>query len=289
MCITTAVNLSVGTRDRTNATRRLMATIMYNTVRNRVILVFAVLLPILANAADSVISDIFDQKGVDGTVVIASLKSGQTFIHNDVRARQRFSPASTFKIMNTLIAVEEDAVSSTNALFKWDGHIYAIPDWNHDQTLSSAFKASCVWCYQELARRVGAEKYVVYLKHSDYGELKSEFSTTTFWLDGSLQISALEQIDFLMKAVRRQLPFSERTYETLEQIMLMEKTSVYSLWAKTGWATRVKPQVGWYVGYIRTSNDVWLFALNMELDNEKDLFLRQQLVLDTLRAKGIID
>ena len=92
-----------------------------------------------------------------------------------------------------------------------------------------------------------------------------------------------------MKIVRRQLHLSEMAYETLKQIMLVEKTSAYSLWAKTGWATRVKPQVGWYVGYIRTSKDVWLFALNMELENEKDLPLRQKLVLDTLRSKGILD
>ena len=263
---------------------------MHNIIMSiHLILIIAALLPALAHAEDSVISDLFDVKGVDGTLVITSLKSGNTFVHNDERAKQRFSPASTFKIMNTLIAVEEGAVASANDLFKWDGHIHGIPDWNHDQTLSSAFKASCVWCYQELARQVGDEKYMFYLKQSDYGELKSEFSTTTFWLDGSLQISALEQIDFLMNVVHRQLPFSENTYETLEKIMLMEKTSAYSLWAKTGWATGVKPKVGWYVGYMQTSNDVWLFALNMELDHEKDLPLRQKLVLDTLQSKGIID
>jgi beta-lactamase class D len=262
---------------------------MHKNMSNLLIFIFTVLLPVIADADDSAISRLFDQKGVDGTVVIASLRSGQTFVHNEFRAKQRFSPASTFKIMNTLIAVEEGAVASKSDVFEWDGHIYAISDWNHDQTLLSAFKVSCVWCYQELARRVGTEKYESYLKQSDYGELQSEFSTTMFWLDGSLQISAREQINFLRKAFLQQLPFGERAYEILQQIMLEKKTPAYSLWAKTGWATRVKPQVGWYVGYIETSKDVWLFALNMELGNAKDLPLRQELVLDAMRSKGIID
>ncbi len=250
---------------------------------------FAILLPAFANAEDLAISKLFAQKGVDGTVVISSLKSGQTFIHNDARANQRFSPASTFKVMNTLIAIEEKAIVGKDDVFKWDGHVYDLPNWNRDQTLASAFKVSCVWCYQELARRIGAEKYRAYLKKSDYGELQSHFETTMFWLNGSLQISALEQVSFLKNVVQRHLPFSEAAYETLQQIMLTEKSPAYSLRAKTGWATVVKPQVGWYVGYVETPKDVWFFALNMVIRNEKDLPLRQELVSSALQVKGIIE
>ena len=117
---------------------------------------FAISSASFRNAEDLAISKLFTQKGVDGTVVISSLKSGQTFIHNDARANQRFSPASTFKVMNTLIALEEKAIVGKDDVFKWDGHVYDLPNWNRDQTLASAFKVSCVWCYQELARRIGA-------------------------------------------------------------------------------------------------------------------------------------
>jgi beta-lactamase class D len=69
----------------------------------------------------------------------------------------------------------------------------------------------------------------------------------------------------------------------------VEKTPTYSAWAKTGWATKVKPQVGWYVGYVETSKDTWVFALNMEIHNKKDLPLRQELVREALQLKGIIE
>lgn len=190
--------------------------------------------------------------------------------------------------MNTLIAVEERAVSGKGDLLKWNGEIYNFPDWNHDQTLESAFKASCVWCFQELARRVGADKYRNYLRELEFGELNEPIAETTFWLDGSLQISAIEQVNFLKKVYLRKLPFSMHAYETLRQIMLVEQTPSYSMWAKTGWATIAKPQVGWYVGYIETPEDVWFFAMNIEVGDKKDLPLRQHLTRDALQAKGII-
>ncbi len=263
--------------------------VMHKHMGKYFISLFAIFIPAFVSAEDLAISTLFAQKNVDGTVVISSTKSGQTFIHNNVRANRRFSPASTFKVMNTLIAVEEKAITGKDDLFKWNGNIYDLPDWNHDQTLASAFKFSCVWCYQELARRIGAEKYRAYLKQSGYGELQSHFETTLFWLNGSLQISALEQVTFLKKIVQHRLPFSKAAYETLQQIMLVEKTPAYSLWAKTGWATRTKPQVGWYIGYVETPKDIWFFALNMEIRNEKDLPLRQELVRAALQAKGIIE
>ncbi len=190
--------------------------------------------------------------------------------------------------MNTLIALEEKAVYGKDEVLKWDGQIYDLPDWNHDQTLEGAFKVSCVWCFQELASRVGAEKYRSYLHKTTYGELREPFDETTFWLDGSLQISAIEQIDFLKKVYLRTLPFGAHSYETLQQVMLVEKTPSYTMWAKTGWATRVKPQVGWYVGYIETPTDVWFFATNIEVRDQQDLPLRQQLTRDALQAKGVI-
>jgi len=230
----------------------------------------------------------FENQAIDGTIVISSLKTGQTFIHNDRRASIRFSTASTFKILNSLIALEERVISARNDIFKWNGHIYAYSGWNSDQTLESAFKLSCVWCYQVLARQIGIDKYKNYLQKLKYGVLSGPVNETTFWLDGSLKISAIEQVSFLKKIYQRTLPFSKRSYEVLKEIMLVEQTPTYSIWAKTGWAARVKPQVGWYVGYVKTRKDVWFFATQIEIKNKEDLTLRQKLTMDALKAKAIL-
>jgi beta-lactamase class D len=241
-----------------------------------------------AHAEDAAIAEPFDQAGVVGTVVIESIKTGQRLVHNDARAKQALPVASTFKVLNTLIALEEGVIGGAGDTIPWDGTRYEIADWNHDQTLETAFKVSCVWCYQELARRVGAAKYPAYLRQAQYGHLLEPFDGTQFWLDGSLTISAEQQVAFLRQVVERHLPYRTSSYDTLEAIMLAESTLRYRLYAKTGWAGRSTPGVGWYVGYVETAPDTWLFALNLDTRSITDLPLRKDILMAVLRAKGIL-
>jgi beta-lactamase class D len=242
----------------------------------------------LAQAEDADLAQLFKREGVSGTLLIQSIRSGQRLVHDDARAGKLFPVASTFKVFNTLIALEEGAIENADSAIPWDGQHHAFESWNRDQTLMSAFKASCVWCYQALARRVGTTKYKDYLSQAGYGELQEPFELTEFWLDGSLRISAEGQIDFLRKVTERRLPFRNATYDTLKQIMLAGENSSSRLYAKTGWATRHSPQIGWYVGYVETTDDIWLFALNMNIRNQSDLPFRQKLVLEALTQKGIL-
>lgn len=221
-------------------------------------------------------------------MLIESAKTGQRFVHNDARSKQAFTAASTFKVLNTLIALEEGVIAGAESTIRWDGTRYEIADWNHDQTLESAFKVSCVWCYQELARRVGAVKYPAYLRQAQYGQLHEPFDGTQFWLDGSLTINAEQQVAFLKQVVERRLPYQASSYDTLKSIMLADTTLRYRLYAKTGWATRSIPSVGWYVGYVEVAGDTWLFALNLDTRNATDLPLRKQIALDALRTKSIL-
>jgi beta-lactamase class D len=254
------------------------------------LLTFIVLLcaPLLVHAEDANIAQLFETSDVTGTIVIESVNTGQRFIHNDPRSVQAFTAASTFKVLNTLIAVEEGAVSGADTVFKWDGTPYEISAWNRDQTLESAFRVSCVWCYQILAQRVGADKYPAYIRKTHYGQLDDPFNETEFWLDGSLTISALQQAEFLKGIVRHELPFHEKSYNTLKSIMLTDASPDYRLYAKTGWATRSMPNIGWYVGYLETADDAWIFALNIDTRDVTDLPLRKQITLDALRVKGIL-
>jgi beta-lactamase class D len=245
------------------------------------------LAPPVAWSEDMALGRLFSEAGVTGTIIIAPLHGGEVFVHDERRSSRRFPVASTFKILNTLIALEEGAIAEGDT-FTWDGVAREVPGWNGDQTLDSAFRLSCVWCYQTLARRVGAAKYQRYLAATGYGELSMPFDETTFWLDGSLQISATGQIEFLKAVYRRSLPFSNDAYKTLRRIMLVEQTPQHGLWAKTGWAARGDPGIGWYVGYVETARGTWFFALNLDIRNPGDLPLRQKIAREALRAKGII-
>lgn len=253
-------------------------------LKRLLLLALALLVAIPARAEDAAIDHLFRRAGVDGTIVIESLRSGKRVVHNELRAQKRYPAASTFKVLNTLIALEEGAISGEDAIFHWDGTPYSIANWNQDQTLDSAFKVSCVWCYQQLARRIGALKYPAYIQRSNYGQLREPFNGTQFWLDGSLKISAEEQVAFLRQVVERKLPFKTSSYDVLKKIMLSDETARYRIYAKTGWATGSTPSVGWYVGYVEANDEVWVFALNLATRDATDLPLRIQIAKDALET-----
>lgn len=249
--------------------------------------IFLLCFSLTAHAEDAAIAELFGKAGIDGTLWIESTKTGQRFIHNAPRSKLAFAAASTFKVLNTLIALEEGVIAA-DASIRWDGTRHELTDWNRDQTLESAFKVSCVWCYQEFARRIGANKYPTYIRQAHYGQLHEPFDGTQFWLDGSLTVTAEQQVAFLKQVVERRLPYKASSYETLKSIMLVEATPRYRLYAKTGWAARRMPGIGWYVGYAKVAGDTWLFALNLDTRSAADLPLRKQITLDALRAKGIL-
>jgi len=247
---------------------------------------------------DPALSGLFAQRGVTGTLIIESLDGRTVWVHNPGRAGERFLPASTFKIPNTLIALEAEAVRDEAEVIRWDGVERSIPAWNRDQSLSTAFQASCVWFYQELARRVGAGVYRRELGRIGYGNGASGPAVDTFWLDGELRISAREQIDFLKRVYRGELPFRPENLEVLRRLMVVESAPGYVLRAKTGWALRVPRQLGWYVGWLDvlpaegspagTGSAVWFFALNMDFTAREQAAYRVEIVRDALRAKGLL-
>lgn len=241
------------------------------------------------NAEDAELAALFSEAGVEGTIVIATLDGNQRYVHNETRAGQQFTVASTFKIVNTLIALEEAALSGLEEVLRWDGRVHDFPDWNQDHTIKSAYAVSCVWCYQELARRIGGERYRAHLARAGYGRLQEPFDDTAFWLDGSLTISAEEQVAFLRQVILQTLPYKASSYAGLREVMLMEQGEDVSLRAKTGWAARATPQIGWYVGYIEKPGATWLFAMNIDMRGKADLPLRQALTRASLKAKGIIE
>jgi len=240
-----------------------------------------------ATIADE-IAAIFESQNVEATLVVVSSDGKTQHTYNPVRAKTRFSPASTFKIVNTLIALEAGMVNSTASAFQWDGKNRGIASWNNDQTLSSAFQVSCVWCYQEIAREVGAEQYHSTLKKLGYGNQQVGEQVDLFWLNGTLQISAIEQVELLSQISNYSIEFERKNLEILRTIMRNKETRDYALYEKTGWAT-TKPGIGWYVGFIEKGDDRWHFAMNMRVDNAQQAKLRKPLTIQALQKLGVIE
>lgn len=253
-----------------------------------VVLTLTVFIAINSSADDSDLVKLFQDRGVEGTIIISSLDGKRNYVHNSLRSETRFTPASTFKIPNTLIALEEGAVKNEKDVIKWNGTDKGVDAWNRDQTLETAFPVSCVWFYQELAKRVGNQKYLAYLKKLGYGNEMTGPEVTTFWLEGDLKISAKEQVSFLKKLYTESLPYSKGNIKLLKKIMIVEENPQFTIRAKTGWAMRTDPQQGWYVGYVETKRDIWFFATNIEIRKKGDDAFRKEITMAALKSKGIL-
>ena len=253
---------------------------MYFKIKIALMLIFSINL----FAWDKEVEEVFKKYKVEGTIVIESLNKKKINIYNDKRASELFSPASTFKIPHSLIALNEGIVKKDSVIV-WDKKIREYESWNKDQILLTAFKSSCVWCYQEFASKIGVEKYKKYLKELNYGNKKIGDDVTRFWLDESLEITTFEQIKFLKRFYTNNLPFKIEDINLLKEIMIDEKNENYTIRAKTGWEGRY----GWYVGYVETKDDVWFFSTNIDTKSKDDLPKRKAITLEALKIKGIIN
>jgi len=251
---------------------------------------FVLSLSSTASAGNLVLQESFSDKEREGTVVLSSLNENGTFIFNQNRSLELFAPASTFKILNTLIALEEGIIDSEGTEFIWDGTIYENRNWNRNHTLRSAFQVSCVWCFQVIASNIGENVYREYLQKLDYGKFGKNFDLINFWLNGDLKISAQNQIQVLERIVKQDQVFSESVYEKFKGVMRTKFTPEYEMYSKTGWDGKVS----WFVGFVISEKDIWLFAANIdaqdigEVMKDEDVTLMQHVIENVLLERGII-
>lgn len=246
-------------------------------------LFIALLSIVFLNAEDKELKKIFEDHKIEGTLVISTLKSDELYIYNKKRADQRFTAASTFKIPHTLIALNEKLIKKETDIIKWDGIKRGYELWNKDQTLRSAISVSCVWCYKQFTKKISKEKYIDYLSKFNYGNKTVGKDKSSFWLNGDLRISAYEQIDFLKKLYNYNLPLKSSYINIVKKILTVDKNGKYELKAKSGW----DGTTGWYVGYVKSNNKVYFFALNGDIKRE-ELKLRKDIVYKALKSKNII-
>ncbi len=211
------------------------------------------------------INQILESYDVAGSVLMYDPETKSYYSNDFDWAKTACSPASTFKIPNSIIALETGVLENESSIFKWNGEPRRLEKWEKDLTLKEAFQASCVPCYQEVARKVGVERMRKMLDKMNYpGMVFDSTSIDNFWLEGASEITQFEQIDFLERLYFSKLPISKRTETIMKDIMVIETSENYVLSGKSGWTFRGEMNVGWLVGYLETNNKVYFFATNIE-------------------------
>jgi beta-lactamase class D len=215
---------------------------------------------------DDSIKKYFDSANVHGCFALYDNGQGHFTIYNLKRFRDSsYTPASTFKIVNSLIGLQTGKITDENMVIPWDGVKRWNEDWNKDLSMEEAFKVSAVNYYQEVARRIGHDTMKKWIDSLSYGNKNISGPVDSFWLNNHLKITPDEELGLVKKLYFDQLPFFHHTAEIVRKMMLREDNANYKLSYKTGWGVKEDGhQIGWIVGWIEENKHPYFFVLNIE-------------------------
>jgi beta-lactamase class D len=215
---------------------------------------------------DESLKTYFDSAGVKGCFALFNNGENSFIIYNLARYRDSaYTPASTFKIVNSLIGIQTGVIKNENMVIPWDGVTRPNALWNKDLTMKEAFAVSSVPYFQEVARRIGHDTMKLWIDSLGYGNRDISGPIDSFWLNNHLKIKPDEELGLVKKLYFNQLPFFKRTQEIVQSVMLREQDSNYKLSYKTGWGSIGDGRmVGWVVGWIEENKHPYFFVLNIE-------------------------
>lgn len=221
-----------------------------------------------------------------------------TFYNKKRFADTSFLPASTFKIINSLIGLQTGVISSDSMVIKWDSVERNVEEWNRDLSMYEAFRVSAVPYYQEVARRIGKDRMEYWMDTVNYGAgskdtaFQIKTAIDTFWLDNTLKITADEELGLVKLLYFHQLPFFKTYQETVKKAMLFENTTMYRLAYKTGWGRNENgDHLAWAVGWVEENNHPYFFVLNFESpDTNADIpAIRMKILKGILKQLGFFE
>jgi beta-lactamase class D len=231
----------------------------------------------------------FTDAGTDGTFVGYKVDEYLIIASDKVRSGEGRLPASTFKVPNSLIALETGVVEDPDKdVFKWDGVKRENEAWNKDHTLRSAIAVSAFPVYQEIARRIGQERMQKYVDLLEYGNRDIGGGIDQFWVSGSLRIDPVQQVDFVDRLRRGVLPISKRSQELVRDILPVTRVGDAVIRAKSGLTDHAHGSLGWMVGWAEKGSAPTVFALNMDCREQRHVAERMTLTQACLADIGAI-
>ncbi|MGG4266792.1 BlaR1 family beta-lactam sensor/signal transducer [Peribacillus simplex] len=231
-------------------------------------------------------SSFFDE--LSGSAVLYDSNMKQYTIYNKKESTTRFQPTSTYKIFSALFALESGIITRDNSQMNWDGTLYPYEEWNQDQDLFSAMETSSTWYFQKLDQQMGKKKLQNYFERTNYGNSDLSGNIDNYWLDASLKISPIEQVDILKKFYENEFGFEQSNIQTVKDSLLLEKSNGNLLSGKTGTAVINGEDIdGWFVGYVETVDNTFFFAVHIQGEKQAGGSSSAKIALSILEKEGI--
>lgn len=209
------------------------------------------------------LSDVFEE--YNGSFVLYDATEDTWQIYNKNYATTRISPASTFKIYSALFSLETGIITPEQSLIPWNGQNYIYDLWNANQTLESAMQNSVTWYFQALDQQASLSSIKKYVQEIGYGNQLVEGDISSYWINSSLKISPIEQVEMLNKLYYNQFGFSPENIKAVKDSICLYSTDDGTLSGKTGTEEiNGRNTSGWFIGYIEQNNHTYFFATNIQ-------------------------
>lgn len=239
--------------------------------------------------------------GLNGAAVAYDASDGQYMIYNRDAALNRRSPCSTFKIISSLIALENGIIEPENSTRKWSGEVFWNEDWNKDIDFNEAFRTSCVWYYRQVVDVIGRDRMQKELDKLQYGNCdmsdwegrlntnNNNRALTGFWIESSLLISPWEQVEVMKRIFDDNSDYAEKTKNELKQVMLApgQEQADISIYGKTGMGAADGIAVdAWFTGFAERAEGKLYFCVylgrtdNMDISSVRAREIAMQIVSD---------
>ena len=217
--------------------------------------------------------------GYEGCFVLYDLKNDAWNIYNPKRAILRTSPDSTYKIYDALFGLEEGMITPDDSFMAWDKTDYPFEAWNKDQDLFSAMRSSVNWYFQEIDSQIGPSAIQNYVRKIGYGNRDTNSNRSPYWMQSSLKISPVEQVELLTALHNNSFDFAPENVNVVkDSIRLFSSEKIFSdnfseetisFYGKTGTGRVDGLDVnGWFIGYFETGGNTYFFATNIQNDSD---------------------
>lgn len=225
---------------------------------------------------------------INGCAVVYDLNADHYMVYNESEITHRVPPCSTFKIYSALNALEQGIITPADNTLSWDGMQREFADWDQDHNLDSAMQQSVNWYFQSLDRTAGVEQLSAFYRSINYGNTVIGNDATNYWNGSALKISALEQVELLVKLYNNSWGFNSENIAAVKNSMLLSVSDGTILYGKTGTGKIGSTNIaGWFIGYVEQAGNTYFFAVYLCSDTGADGTTGTQIAIKILDSMGI--
>lgn len=222
---------------------------------------------------DNMPEKFFKEKNLTGSFALLhnANKSFKIYNLSDYKD-SAYIPGTAFNIVNGLIAIENGTITDENSQL-------AVSD-TTTSTLKTAVDKNAPF-FDSLSVKTGKDKMQFWLDSLHYGNLKVN-NLTDFWNDGSLTITADEQLGLVTGLHFSSLPLQKRTQAAVNGLLHREANSKYTL----GYNKGIAPHAGGYVahinGWIIENKHVYFFSQTTKSADSTSLMQNSETLLRSI-------